>query len=78
MALWEETGRYLGVKPYAAGGFAGAPVAVPAVAGAGVGDSSISVTNYIDVSVSGDGADPDKIAGAIAAKIESVFHNMTK
>lgn len=81
LALYEETGRQLGVRPYAAGGLVGpVPVAVPAVAGSGAPSTraSISVTNYIDVSVGGSNADPDRIAEAIAGKIESVFRNMTK
>jgi tape measure domain-containing protein len=81
LALYEETGRQLGVRPYAVGGFAGpVPVAVPAVAGFGAptGRAPISVTNYIDVTVGGSNADSDRIAEAIATKIESVFQNMTK
>jgi len=81
LALYEETGRHLGVRPYAVGGFAGQmPVAVPAAAGykAPTARASVNVTNYINVSVGGSNSDPDSIAEAIAAKIESVFHNMTK
>lgn len=81
LALYEETGRRLGVRPYAVGGFAGtAPVAVSAASGLGtsIPGASISVTNYIDVKVGGSNADPDSIAETIAAKIVSVFHNMTK
>lgn len=81
LALYEETGRHLGVRPYAVGGFAGTvPVAVSAASGLGtsIPGASISVTNYIDVKVGGSNADPDSIAEAIAVKIESVFHNMTK
>ena len=81
LALYEETGRRLGVRPYAEGGFAGSiPTAAPAIAGlsASATRESISITNYISVSVGGSNADPDSIAEAIAVKIESVFHNMTK
>ena len=80
LALYEETGRRLGVRPYAEGGFAGpVPVVAPAMAGfAPTARASVNVTNYINVSVGGSNADPDSIAEAIAVKIESVFHNMTK
>jgi len=79
LRLWEETGRRLGVRPYAEGGVAGpVPVAVPAMAGSGAptARAPISVTNYIDVSVGGSNADPDRIAEAIAVKIERVFSNI--
>lgn len=82
LALWEETGERLGVRPYVTGGFAGSPVpvAVPAAAGFSTPNAraSISVTNYIDVSVGSSNADPDKIAEAIAVKLESAYRNMTK
>jgi len=79
LGLYEETGRRLGVRPYAIGGFTGpVPITVPAVAGSSTPTSktSISVTNYIDVSVGGSNASPDEIAEAIAVKLERVFQNM--
>ncbi len=87
-ALWEETGRYLGVKPYARGGFAGVSAVAPVAVGAGIsalvspamkqaGNSPVNVTNYINVSITeAGGADPDRIAETIAIKIKSVFQNM--
>jgi hypothetical protein len=77
MDLWLETGRRLGVRPYAMGDIS---VAVPAAAGFGIPASSatISVVNHIDVTVGGSNADPDDIAKAIAIKIEKVFRNMAK
>ena len=77
MGLWLETGRRLGVRPYAEGDIS---VAVPAAAGFGIPASSatISVVNHIDVTVGGSNADPDDIAEAIAIKIEKVFRNMAK
>ncbi len=81
LALWEETGRRLGVTSYAFGGFAGpVPVVVPAAAGFSTptAGTTISVTNYIDVSVGGSNADPDEIAEVIAVKLEKSFHNMPK
>ncbi len=47
--LWEEAGRYLGVRPYAMGGFAGA---LPAYAGAGnggYGDIKVTSVNNLQV-----------------------------
>ncbi len=80
LALYEETGRRLGVQPYAFGGFAGLiPAAAPAVAGlsASAAREPISVTNYISVSVGGSNVDPDEIAEAIAIKLQRVYNNMT-
>lgn len=79
LSLYEETGRWLGVRPYAEGGFVGSiPAAAPAVAGlsASTSQGSISVTNYINVSVGGSNADPDEIAEAIAIKLQRVYNNM--
>jgi len=79
LALYEETGRRLGVRPYAEGGFARSIHTVaPAVAGlsASATRESISITNYISVSVGGSNADPDEIAEAIAIKLQRVYNNM--
>ncbi len=65
ISLWGEAGRRLGIG-----------VATPALAGAG--GSSISITNNINVSVHSSNADPDKIADAIAVKLESSYLNMPR
>ncbi len=90
IALYEEAGRRLGVRPYAEGGFAGPiPTAVPAVAGLG-GFAPPSATINLNFDLGGlvrqviienrDDIDDavDKITGAIANNLRGVFQNMTK
>lgn len=93
LAIWEETGRRLGVRPYAEGGFAG-PVAVPAMAGVtGFGSTPAVTTGPINVTlnVSTSGGQDvlqviranyrviaDEISDAVASGLKSVFQNMTK
>ncbi len=57
--LWQRTGEYLGVKPYAVGGFAGP---VSAVAGAGGGGSVNVTVAGITVHVAGNELDEDALA----------------
>ncbi len=61
LALWEETGRRLGVRPYAEGGFVGPVPARVAIGGA----SSTSVVNHISVSVTFSGSNGESTAAAL-------------
>ncbi len=61
--LWQRTGEYLGVRPYAVGGFAG-----PVPVGAGAGDINVTVSG-ITVNVAGSDLDEDALAWNIGQRI---------
>jgi len=88
LARWEETGRRLGVRPYAEGGFARP---VPALAPAGVSavttpavniNLNFDLTGLVRQVVINNSSDIeaaiDKITGVIADNLRSAFQNMTK
>jgi tape measure domain-containing protein len=87
LALYEETGRRLGVRPYAEGGLVGP---VPALAVGGVSQAMPTATINMHFDLAGlvgqivvnnqsdiDSA-IDRIAGAIADNLRGIFQNMTK
>jgi len=94
LSLWEETGRRLGVRPYAEGGFAGAltqnreqkiPVsstlslAMPGPATINLNFDLTGLVRQVVIESREDIDDAvDKIADAIANNLRSVFQNMTK
>jgi tape measure domain-containing protein len=93
LALYEETGRRLGVRPYAEGGFAGpVSVAVPAMAGVtGFGTTVTTGPVNVTLNISASGGQDvlqviranyrviaDEISDAVANGLKSVFQNMTK
>jgi hypothetical protein len=94
LALYEETGRRLGVRPYAEGGFAGAltqnreqkiPVSLTpslAVPGPATVNLNFDLTGLVRQVVIESREDidgaVDRIADAIANNLRAVFQNMTK
>lgn len=76
--LWQRTGEYLGVKPYALGGFAGP---VPAVAGAS-GGGGVSVTvSGLTINLLASEIDEENLAlrvgRVIVGEIKKAFDNRT-
>ena len=80
LALYEETGRRLGVRPYVEGGFAGSvPVAVPSATGTTINvDMSFDLGGLVRQVVINKESDIDEAVDMIADKLRSAFQNMVK
>ncbi len=72
LALWQQAGQYLGVRPYAAGGFAGV-MPVPAVAGGG--ETQITVPVNVNLQVGSENIDYENIKNEVGWKIARSIKN---
>lgn len=71
LALWQQAGEYLGVRPYAAGGFAGV---MPGTAVAG-GGANITVPVNVNLQVSGENIDYESIKNEVGWRIAKSIKN---
>lgn len=74
--LWQQAGQYLGVSPFAEGGFAGHMPAMEGIGGTTViniyMDGAVEVINSSDA-----GTTVDQVASVITRKLKDVFTNKT-